>query len=63
MVVASVVMVYFVSRCEVMFSTERRKVSKCNRKKYLLEITFASDVKPSIEWIFDHFDFHYYCKA
>ena len=40
--------IYFVYKCEAMFSTQRLKISKCTWIKRLLETTFASSVKPTI---------------
>ena len=39
---------YFVNKCEAMFSTERLKISKCTWIKCLLETNFASSVIPTI---------------
>ena len=39
---------YFVNRCEAMFSTERLKISKRTWNKCLLETNFASSVKLTI---------------
>ena len=39
--------IYFVNNCGAMFSTERLKISKSTWIKYLLEINFASSVKPT----------------
>lgn len=40
--------IYFAYNCEAIFSTQRLKISKCTRIKCLLETTFASSVKPTI---------------
>ena len=40
--------IYFVNKCEAIFSTERLKISKCAWVKCLLETNFASSVKPTI---------------
>ena len=40
--------IYFAYKCEAMFSTQRLKISKCTWIKCLLETTFASSVKPTI---------------
>ena len=38
----------FVNKCEAMFSTERLKISMCTLIKCLLDINFASSVKPTV---------------
>ena len=39
---------YFVNKCEAMFSTERLKISKRTWNKSLLETNFAPSVKVTI---------------
>ena len=49
--------IYFVNKCEAIFSTERLKISKCTWLKCLLQTNFASSVKPTIMlyWFSDLF--------